>query len=170
MSARRLTSLALFAVLTYVGGLIRIPLGPVPITFQSFFVVLAGLLLDPESAFSALLLHLLLKVTLESPAVALSPSFGFVIGFIPAASLLSFLGSRFGRGGVRPLLHLLAASCLLYCLGLPYMYLTLKYYVGMELTWGGIFLSGFLVFLPGDVLKGGLAFMLSGRLRPFVTN
>lgn len=168
MSARKLTSLALLAVLTYVGGLIRIPLGPIPLTLQTLFVILTGLLLDPESAFFSLLLHLLLKLVLEGPAVLVSPSFGFVIGFIPAASLLSYLARRFGNDGGRPLIQVLAATCLLYGFGLPYMYMVLKYSAGSQVAWDQVFLSGLLVFLPGDALKGALAVILSRRLQAFV--
>lgn len=45
MDPRRLSLVALFAALTAVSAFIRIPLWPVPVTLQTFFVILAGLVL-----------------------------------------------------------------------------------------------------------------------------
>ncbi len=41
---------AIFAALIALGALITIPLGPVPISLQNFFVFMAGLVLKPKQA------------------------------------------------------------------------------------------------------------------------
>ena len=45
----RLVLIALFAALLAVGGWISIPIGPVPITLQTMFLTLAGLVLGPRA-------------------------------------------------------------------------------------------------------------------------
>jgi len=51
---------ALFAALTAAGALIRIPLGPAPITLQFFFTALAGILLGPYLGALSQLMYVLL--------------------------------------------------------------------------------------------------------------
>ena len=50
-STRFIARVALMAVVIMVCSLIRIPVGPVPITLQTFGVLLAGILLDPAESF-----------------------------------------------------------------------------------------------------------------------
>ena len=50
MKTKHLIYAALFAALIAVGAQIRIPIGPVPVTFQVPMVLLAGFLLGPKLA------------------------------------------------------------------------------------------------------------------------
>lgn len=47
MTSKELTRIALSTALIAVGSFITIPLGPVPFTLQTLFVILAGLYLKP---------------------------------------------------------------------------------------------------------------------------
>jgi len=156
---------ALLGGLMFAGGLIRIPLGPVPFTLQTMFVWLSGLLLTPAAATYATLLHLMLKLIFTGASAVLSPSFGFVLAFIPAAALLARLTQSRGSTAVQKILNLLLVSLLTYLIGLPYMALMLRFVSGQALTFPSIVFSGMLVFLPGDALKIVLALILEGRLQ-----
>ena len=164
MSARTMTHAALFAVLTLLGVFIRIPLGPVPFTLQTFFVLATGLLLLPQEAFFAMSLHLVLKWMLGGAAVLLSPSFGFVIGFIPAATLLSYLSQKHGMSWKRQSLDLIVSSLVFYLMGFIYMVLILRLYLGDTSSILKYLGSGVLMFLPLDGLKAFLAGIIARRL------
>jgi biotin transport system substrate-specific component len=84
---------ALMAALTAVGAFIIIPVGPVPITLQTFFVLLSGRLLGKKYGFLAQLTYLLLG-TFGLPifsggqgglGVIAGPTGGFLISFAVAA-------------------------------------------------------------------------------------
>lgn len=47
-SVRDLARIGIFTALTAIGAFISIPAGPVPITLQSFFVLLSGLMLGSK--------------------------------------------------------------------------------------------------------------------------
>lgn len=160
---------ALLGGLIFVGGLIRIPLGPVPFTLQTMFVLLSGLLLKPYAALYATLLHLMLKLIFAGASAVLSPSFGFVLAFIPAAVLLAYLTKRRGDSSLQKMINAAAVSLLTYLIGLPYMALILRYVSGQVMSLQSILFSGMLIFLPGDVLKIVLALTLERRLRPVLS-
>jgi biotin transport system substrate-specific component len=84
------------AALTAVGGILAIPanpLSPVPVTLQTLFVLLSGLILGPKGGLASMLLYLLAGVAglpvyaggKAGLAVLIGPSGGFLLGFLPAA-------------------------------------------------------------------------------------
>lgn len=48
LSVRDISHIGIFTALTAVGAFISIPIGPVPITLQSFFVLLSGIILGSK--------------------------------------------------------------------------------------------------------------------------
>lgn len=154
------------AVATLAAGLIRIPAGPLPLTLQSLAVLLTGLLLPAAQAFFAMFLHLALKLLTGGAGIFLTPGFGFVLSFIPAASLLAWLTGH--RGRPEPLA--VAAACLvLYAIGLPYMGAVLFYLGdGARIDCWQLIKTGMLIFLPGDLLKAWLALVAARKIRPFL--
>ena len=81
---------ALFAALIAVGAFIRIPVPLVPFTMQTFFVVLAGMLLGKKLGAASALVYLAIgligiPVFTQGGGIGyvLKPSFGYLIGFIP---------------------------------------------------------------------------------------
>ncbi|NLA82416.1 MAG: biotin transporter BioY [Clostridiaceae bacterium] len=165
MKTQRLTRPALLGLLTFLGGLIRLPLGPVPITLQSLFVLLAGLTLAPREALLAMSLNLALSFLISGAALFLSPSLGFLLAFIPAAWLLAWLTQRGGESLKVQGLHTGIASLLIYLLGLTYLVIHLGLITGQSLDPGAILVWGFLVFLPGDLVKAGLALVVAKKIR-----
>ena len=89
-TTREITLISLFSALTAIGAFISIPLGPVPITLQTLFVLLAGFLLSPRSAALSQIVYIgigLAGVPIFSGFTGglqaiLKPSFGFLVGFV----------------------------------------------------------------------------------------
>ena len=91
-----------------------------------------------------------------------SPSFGFVLGLIPAAVTVGLLVPK--KSEKRNFWRLLAAQAValavLYLCGLPYLYIIMN---GKLSVWKTIW-TGCLIFLPYDALKMVCASALAVRL------
>lgn len=159
-SAKNLSLTALSAALTAAGAFVRIPAPGAPVTLQFFFTLTAGLLLGAKWGAVSQLLYVaigLIGLPVFSLGGGLSyvlqPSFGFVLGLIPAALVAGLLRKK-------PLLACLAAWAALYALGLPYLHLTLQ-----QLSFWATIKTGFLLFLPADALKILAAWLLCPKVQ-----
>ena len=168
LTTREVTLSSLMAALTLISGYISLPFGPVPFTLQTLFVLLTGLMLQKRAAFLAQSLHLFLILIFKGFQSFLSPSFGFVIGFIVGAYLMArFLENRpFSIKSAT--VALLIGSSIFYLLGLPYMAFILNGYLDLNLANSLILKTGFLLFIPGDIVKAIFAFLISARLQHVV--
>ncbi|MFP4188212.1 MAG: biotin transporter BioY [Halobacteriales archaeon] len=106
---RKMSYSAVLAALTGAGALLSIPLGPVPITLQTFFVVLAGFVLGAKWGFVSITLYLLLGsagLPVFSGGAAgaghlLGPTGGYLLAFPFGAALAGFVAERGdGRKGI----------------------------------------------------------------------
>jgi len=171
---RDLMLVALFAALTAVGALIRVPLPPVAFTMQIFFALLAGMLLGPRLGALSQALYMALGLA-GLPVFAgggglqyvLSPGFGYVLGFILAAAVA---GSVAGRAEAHAFARLLAAGAAgltaCYAVGVPYLFVILNHVQQVSAPVSSVVSRGLLLFLPWDVPKVLLAAYLALRLRP----
>src|SRR5699024_654746 len=97
MKTKHLIYTALFAALIAVGAQIRIPIDSLHVTFQVSMVMLAHSLRGPPLATLRTTVYMLVGLV-GVPVFAgsggigslVSPSFGFVIGYIPAAFIAGF--------------------------------------------------------------------------------
>ena len=107
-SARDLVLCAMFSALIAIGAFIRITLPTEPyamhFTLQWFFVLTAALLLGERGAFLSVLVYLLLGLAglpVFASGGGLSyiarPTFGFLLGFLPAAWVSGFLSRHAGK-------------------------------------------------------------------------
>lgn len=167
---RSLILAALFAALTAVGAFIRIPLGTMALTLQFFFTAMAGLLLGPnwgalsQCVYVALgLVGLPVFTAGGGLGYVLQPSFGFLLGLIPAAWVVGRLAGR-GDSLPRTFAACVAGLGVLYLLGLPYMYGIFNLLLGKELSPLAAVQAGMLIYLPGDALKILVAVLLSKPL------
>ncbi len=140
---------------------IKIPLGftPVPITGQTFAVLMVGALLGGWRGALALALYVLEGAFLPFFAGGVSgwfwllPSGGYIIGFIPAAALVGFL-SQLGWGrGPWALLAMLMGNVALYIPGLIQLNAFLPTDVGAAWGCADVWQCGLLPFIPGDLVK-----------------
>ncbi|MCF2711414.1 biotin transporter BioY [Schaalia hyovaginalis] len=145
---------------------VSIPVHPVPITGQTLGVMLVGAILGARRGAAALALYAALGVAGlpwfagfgGGPAYLLQPSFGFILGFIPAAWVVGRLSER--RWDRRPLASLGAfglASAIPFLVGVPWMWAVLRLLLGKTLGLMATLEAGVLPFLPGGVVKWLLA-------------
>ena len=164
---------ALFTALIAVGAWIRIPLPPVPVTLQTFFVILAGLLLGWRGGLLSTGLYMALGLAglpvftggggLQS---VLTPTFGYIVGFLPGAALAGILADRSGRPVFwKYLLAGGAGMLVIYLFGITWYGVMKTVYLAEEIKAYTLFVSLFLVFLPGDVLKNLAAAFAAKRFR-----
>ncbi len=94
---------ALFAALISVGTFIKIPTPLLPITLQTLFIILAGLILG--SKFGAISVSIYVLLGLSGVPVftqgggvnyILNPTFGYILSFIPGAYLAGYIREKFG--------------------------------------------------------------------------
>lgn len=170
-NTRDLILSALFAALTAIGTFLRIPLGAMAFTLQFFVTALAGLLLGPKyGALSQIVYVVLGLVGLPiftmggGPGYLFQPSFGFLLGLIPAAWVIGRLAGGSGRAW-RVCLASLAGLAVLYLVGLPYMYLIFNLYLGKGMSFVTVAEVGMLVYLPGDAVKILFISLLVGSLK-----
>ena len=99
LSIRGTVAGAAFTALTAVGAYISIPIGPVPIVLQNFFVILAGLLLGPVRGLVSVTVYLLIGAV-GLPVFAggtggighfFGPTGGYLVGFLPAVFLTGLI-------------------------------------------------------------------------------
>ncbi len=165
---------ALFAALIAVGAFIRIPVPLVPFTMQTFFIVLAGMLLGKKLGAASALVYLAIglvgiPVFTQGGGVGyvLKPSFGYLIGFVVGAYITGAVARKaenpsFGRLLSAALLGLLAV----YVIGTAYFYFLSNYYLGNQVSVWTAVLYCFLVFVPGDLAKSAVAALISRRMIP----
>ncbi len=132
---------------------IPLPFTPVPLSLSTFAVILSGAALGPSRGFATTAAYLALGLA-GAPVFASAgsgwafASFGFVLGYMPAAWLMG-MGAR--RGADRKLgtmlLAALAGSAVIYAVGVGW----LLAFLDVGLTDG--LRMGVLPFLPGDALK-----------------
>lgn len=150
-----------------------IPLWPVPITGQTFAVLLVGSTLGAMRGALSMALYLVLGVA-GLPVFAAgghgslfaSPSGGFVVGFIVAAALTGWLAQReWDRKVVGTFLSFAAGTVVMYAFGLPWLYTVLgslppasvaNLFDTTDLLQATI-ATGVLPFLVGDLVKALLA-------------
>lgn len=159
-NVKNLSAAALLAALTAVGAFLRIPAPAVPITLQFFFTLTAGLLLGAKWGAISQVLYLCLGL-LGLPVFSLGgglsyvlqPTFGFLLGLVPAAAVAGLLRKK-------PLLACLAAWAAHYAVGLPYLHM-----IGSMMSFAGMTTAGFLLLLPGDALKIFAAALLCPKIQ-----
>ncbi|MCS7264237.1 MAG: biotin transporter BioY [Armatimonadetes bacterium] len=152
----RLIVLGIANLLLIACSQVRIPLPftPVPITGQTFGVLLLGALLGSRYG-TAVVIAYVFEGAIGLPvfagwkgglAVLLGPTGGYIFGFIFASLLVSWLIERgWSRRFDLTLIALLLGNVVIYAFGLPW----LAFFVG----WHQVLQLGLLPFLFGDLLK-----------------
>ena len=167
-SLRRMVYAAMFGALTAIGAFIVIPLQPVPISLQTFFCSLAGVLLGGYTGALSQIVYILLGI-IGLPVFAggkaglgtlFGPTGGYLIGFIAAAFVIGkIMEARRNPGMAWIVLALLIGNLVLYALGV----LQLSFIAHLSVIKS--LLVGVVPFLPGDLLKLTAAAMIGLKLR-----
>lgn len=169
-TTKKLTLCALFSALITVGTYIRIPTPLVPLTLQTMFVVLSGLVLGRKLGAAAVCVYLIAGV-FGLPVFTgsmLNPTFGYILGFVPGAWLAGYFAENFTPRYRTWLLGSLAGIAVIYIVGIPYYYVMSKYYLGNELGAKTLLIYFVLMPLPGDIAKSLCAGLIVKRLAAFL--
>ena len=158
------------------GAFIKIPIPNLPITMQVFFVLLAGLVLEPKTAFFAPFTYMFLGL-IGLPiftggggiGYVLIPSFGFIIGFVIASFVMSLILYKTKK---QPfwLLALVAflGITIIYIVGIPYFALITNVINTGDKSalW---FIQALLVpFIPKEIISTIAAILVAYKLRPIL--
>jgi len=165
---------ALFAALICAGSFIAVPIGPVPISLQNFFTLLAGLVLGPFLGAAAVGLFIIagaigLPVFANNTmglARLLGPTGGYIFGYLLGAFIAGlFLGTPKQGEIIRIWRLTLAAALGMLVVYIPGL-IQLKFVLKATLdTWQKTLVAGFYPFLIGDAVKGVVAAIITPRLR-----
>ncbi len=167
---------ALFAALCAAGAFLQVPLAFLPVTLQTFFSTLSGLVLGPKRGGLAVLVYLFLGLVglpIFSAGGGLGyvvhPSFGFLLALYPATMLSGWL---FWRSKKRTFAAALCASlagmAVIYAIGLPYFYMIQILYLQHSFSVFQLISLCFFPFLPGDLLKALLCGLLAPKVIKFL--
>jgi biotin transport system substrate-specific component len=140
---------ALFAQLS-----LRLPFTPVPLTGQTFAVLVTGAVLGTRRGVSAQIVYILAGLV-GLPVFAgasgglhqlVGPSGGYLLGFIAASGVLGYLAERGWDRGRRVVLAMIGGELVLYGFGVGWLTL----YTG---SFAHALLLGFVPFIIGDAVK-----------------
>lgn len=170
VNTRQLTIGALLAALLAASAWITIPVGAVPITFQVFVVLLAGLVLSPVRAVVAVGIYVLLGaagIPVFSGAqggvgILVGPTGGYLIGFLIATFLVAVVRALLVDRAPAVIADGSAVAVgvlVIYLLG----WLQLAFVTGMGLR--AALVAGVAPFVLIDAAKGAAAVAVAAALR-----
>ncbi|WP_272701685.1 biotin transporter BioY [Desulfovibrio sp. Fe33] len=160
----RLTWTALMAALIGAGAYLNLPIGPVPVSLQTFFVALAGFALGPKRGALAVGLYLLAGIA-GLPVFAggksgighlCGPTGGFLIGFVFYAFIAGLARADENISWARGFVFGILGMVVLFALGAVWLKLSL------DLTWARTWAAGVAPFILWGLIKTSLA-VITGR-------
>jgi len=160
MNTRKTLLIALFTGLIIVGTFIKVPLPPVPISLQTFFVILAALIGGLQIGMFSIVIYLLLGI-IGLPvftsgggiAALIGPTGGFLIGMLFAVVVAGIFSDRVKAADNRKkhiifcLIGGIIATIVIYAIGVPWLKSSL------DMSWTQALAAGMYPFLIGDIIK-----------------
>ncbi|CAN7268658.1 biotin transporter BioY [Microbacterium sp. LjRoot45] len=144
-------------------------IGPVPITGQTLGVIVVGAALGSRRGAASLTTYLLAGLAgapvfagaTAGPAYVLAPSFGFVLGFIPAAFLAGWFAERaWDRTPWLAFVGFISASIVPFLIGVPYMALIFATVLDKTVTVDAVLEAGVWPFIVPGLIKAAFAALL----------
>ncbi len=165
--------IALFVALTAVGGLFKIQLPYASITLQTFFCVFAGVFLGAKKGALSQILYIFIGLTgvpifAEGGGImyVIKPSFGYLLGLVPCAYIIGC----YVENGRRSFFHILRGMILgmlaLYIVGVPYLFMIIRFYLGQAISINGALSIGLLPFIIPDLIKAIIAAIIYKKAEP----
>ncbi len=173
-----LTLSALFCALICVGSFIRIPMpNMMPMTLQTFFVLLTALVLPLKASTLAIVTYMTLGLV-GLPIFSggggigyvLMPNFGFIIGFVIATVIMSIVAEKLkNRKLWQYILICLFGVAVIYVIGVLYFAFITNVYNKSDFSAIWFVQTIFLPFLPKEIICISLASLSAYKIRPYIT-
>ena len=173
MKLRQIVLTAALTALTALAGMLShgVFQALVPFSLLPIMVYLSGIILGGAYGALAMLTYVLLglfglPIFASAPFAGfgdiLKPTFGYLLGYIGAA----FVVGKLYRPGslIRAALGVLAGMVVLYFFGLSYLYAIFRWVLHRHLDVKQVMEMGFLPFILGDLLKGGIAVWVGNQV------
>jgi biotin transport system substrate-specific component len=137
-----------------------LPGNPVPVTGQTFAVLLTGAALGANRGAAAMLLYVLIGMVglpvyadgKHGMDIITGASGGYLVGFLVAGWVVGRLAeARLDRRPVTALPLFLVGSAIIYVIGVPWLAVSAHQSLGWAIS------NGFTDFIPGDLVKAAAA-------------
>lgn len=163
---------SLFAALLCVSSFIIIPIGPVPITLQVLFVLLAGAVLGAEMGALSVVIWILLGTFglpvfaggKAGPMVLVGPTGGYLLGFVLCAWLVGRMLQGSSPSRLRIGLAMLIGLTVAYSIGLAGFMASFAFFLQKPMTIQQALTIAVYPFVPLDLVKLVLAAGISPSL------
>ena len=174
----KLTLSALFCTLICVGSFIRIPMpNMMPMTLQTFFVLLTALVLPFKASILAIVTYIALGL-IGLPIFSgggglgyvLMPNFGFIIGFVVATVIMSVITEKLNNCKIWQyiIISLLGVTAI-YIIGILYFAFITNVYNNNDYSAIWFIQTVFLPFLPKEIICIILSSLSAYKIRPYIT-
>jgi len=151
------------AVLTAIAAQVAIPMWPVPITGQTFAVLLVGAVLGASRGALSMITYFSLGAaglpvfTGAVAGITFGPTFGYLVGFIAAAAVVGWFSQLNWHKKVSGVLaSFVIGNAVIYLFGLPWLAFALSN-LGLASDVVAVLSVGLVPFLVGDAIKMTLA-------------
>lgn len=152
---------SMFAALMAVGAFVKIAFPLVPFSLQAFFCAFAGIILGSRLGALSQIVYILVGLA-GAPIFTqgggimyiFKPSFGFLLGFIICAYIIGKISELFSKINLySAIISVFSGLAALNIIGLSYMYLILKFYMGKSnVSFGYVITAGLLPFILKDII------------------
>ena len=161
MFLRKRMLVSLFAALLCVSSYLVIPIGPVPVTLQVLFVLLAGAVLGGEMGALSVLVWIALGMFglpvfaggKAGPMAILGPTGGYMIGFVFCAWIVGTLTRRGVDSKLRTGAAMLLGVAVMYLVGLAGFMASFAFFLQKPMTLQQALSISILPFLPFELAK-----------------
>ena len=160
---KNIVSVLFFSILTGISAGFKIEIGAVPITMQTLVVLLSGVFLGSKKGAISQLTYLTAGIV-GIPwfsrggglAYILSPTFGYLIGFIPASYVIGLLIKK-NQNILNNIKAFIAGNVFIYSFGILWLLRTFS--LSQSLT------IGLYPFISGEILKMFLAIIIIKNIK-----
>jgi len=193
---REIILISFFTALTAIGAYTKIPLFHIPITLQTFFVIMSGNILGFKFGSISQILYLalgMLGIPIFAygggPGYVFQPTFGYLLGYPFGAFTIGILlrlflsrSKNMNRSRKKMFLIFFVSDIIgvmiIFIFGLAYLYINLKsglylrldQFTATNLNWVDSIKAVILIFIPIDLVKAFLASWLTISLKKSVFN
>lgn len=177
LSTRDLILTALFTALMIAGAFVRIPFPLLPITLQALFCALAGLIIGSRLGALSMTVYAALGLA-GVPVFAqgggityiFNKSFGFILGFVAGAYIIGKLSKQSKKPSrSNSIKAVMAGLFTIYFIGMTYMYIILRLYLGNTQVGFWYVLTTNLPYLAKDIILFIAAAIASASILPILT-